>query len=85
MKEAKKYMEIILMVFLKNSHLGQMGYFGSKNGLSSKLWINSEDCFEILLNERDQVVHGAYINGFLEKKFSFGTNGPFWPKNGMLS
>ena len=80
MKEAKKYMEIILMVFLKNSHLGQMGYFESKNGLSSKLWINSEDCFEILLNETDQVVHGAYINGFLEKNSHLGQMGHFGPK-----
>ena len=44
-----------------------MGHFGPKNGMPSKLWIHSKDFFKILHNERDQEVHGTYINGFPEK------------------
>ena len=46
MKEAKSYIEVILMVFLENSHLGQLGNFGPKDGVSFGLWILSKDFFE---------------------------------------
>ena len=35
MKWTKRYMEIILMVFLKKFSFGKMGHFGPKNGVTS--------------------------------------------------
>ena len=60
-----------------------MGYFGHKNSTCSKLWIHSNDFFEILHNEKGEEEYGTYFNGFPEKKFSIRANGLFWPENDM--
>ena len=72
MKGTKKYMEVILVVFLKKILIGQVGHFGPENGVT---WIYSEDFFEILHSKRCKEVHENYFISFSE---IFWANGPFW-------
>ena len=51
-----------------------MGHFWPKTIVSSYVLICLKNFFETLHGERDQEMHGNYINSFL-KKFSFGENG----------
>ena len=73
MKRAKRDMEIILMVFLKEILFEAIWLFSNKNGMVySSLCICSQVLFLILLNKRDQEVHENFISCFFEKKNSFG-------------
>ena len=65
------------MVFLENSHLGQMGHFGLKISYCHKSRIDTKEFFEISHNLSSQEVHENYINGFSEE-ISFSANGSFW-------
>ena len=51
MKATNSYMEVILMVFLKNSHLGQMEHFGPENDAPENFGSTLRIFFEILHNE----------------------------------
>ena len=60
-------MKIILMTYLKNSCLGQMGHLEPRMPRpASQLWIRCKDYFTILHNQRCQEKHGNYINSFSE-------------------
>ena len=61
MKEAKRDMEIILMVFLKKFYLEQLGHFGRKMVRPH----NFESAVTFFLhNKRSQEVHETFIGCF---------------------
>ena len=68
MKEAKRDMGIILMVFWKEVLFRAIRLFGNKNSMtSSYLWICSQVFLLILHNKRDHEVHENFIICFLRK------------------
>ena len=66
MKEAKREMEIMLMVFLKEILFRAIWLFWNKNGMVLLTFLL------ILLNKRDQKVHENFISCFFEKKSHLG-------------
>ena len=69
----------------KKSDLGQIIHFRPKKFPCSQLCIYCKHFFEILNNERDQEVHGNYINSCSEKTSHLGQLSHFGPKNGASS
>ena len=76
-KGAKSCMEIIVMVFLKNSHLGQMGHFTLKVAPRHKPEFTQRIFFEILHNQRGQDIHKNQFNvpPPKKKKFKYHNSG----------
>ena len=55
-----------------------IGFLKKNNFRGKRTILDLKDFFEVLPNERSQELHGIYINGFSEKKFSFAASRPFW-------
>ena len=72
MKEANRYMKIILMAFPKKFLFGTNGLCRTQNGSSSQLWIRCKDCWTVLCYKRGQGKHRNYVNGFSGKEILFG-------------
>ena len=71
MKGAIRYMELILIDFLKEFSFGANGSFWTKNGTLLQLWIHSKDFFKILTIKS---------MSFLKRNIYFGQMGHFGPK-----
>ena len=50
--------------------MGHVDLGHKRSDLWSQLWISCMDCFTILRDERDQEIHGNYINGFSERNLN---------------
>ena len=78
MKGAQRYMELILMVFQKNPHLGQMGHFGlkmarrHKSGSSLRMFLNF-----CIMKGAERYMKFSLI---IFPKIFFWVNGLFWAR-----